>query len=350
MSKNKALNEIQGKENNYNHSLSQRDGVGESQPPAKPSDVLKIVIPKFSKWQRSTSKHRSWIALSTSFFDDPAIQEVTLREPDAILCYLWLLTHANGDGILTIKTSNLKRQWMNITGNSSNRFDFLKRLQWLSNANLIEVQWLSNDVLNESLTPLETPQTQAEIDDNSLYNTIQTIQTKPPAKAANSFEKNSDPVWGDGLNLLITKGNSEQQSRTFLGLAVKQYGNENVQKAIETAILEDPVEPKAFIMACLKNSKVVPTPQNTEDTDHQAMVGKRKQWFRFPFAVLNNDEGRLHGPVIEPSDYDIDPSAPPWQVYKKDNPQDTLDIREWAPIPSEDANKIKSQEDLSYVG
>ena len=128
--------------------------------------AITITIPGFKRWQKQTERRRDWIALDTGFFSDPKVCEVLATLPDALNCYLWLLMNADleTEG-LTIRLSILKRQWMNATGNESNRFDVLKRVQCLSNAGLIAFQLHSNDVLMavqcKSNTPLESPQTQA---------------------------------------------------------------------------------------------------------------------------------------------------------------------------------------------
>lgn len=60
------------------------------------------------------------------------------------------------------------------------------------------------------------------------------------------------PIWADGLELLTQNGDKESFARSFLGRAVKEYGEGAVGGAISACILECPVEPKAFLIACLK--------------------------------------------------------------------------------------------------
>jgi uncharacterized protein YdaU (DUF1376 family) len=60
------------------------------------------------------------------------------------------------------------------------------------------------------------------------------------------------PIWGDALELLVSSGEKPSSARAFLGRALKQYGDGALEEAISSCIVESPVEPKAFLMACLK--------------------------------------------------------------------------------------------------
>lgn len=60
------------------------------------------------------------------------------------------------------------------------------------------------------------------------------------------------PIWGDGLEMLVKAGDSDSGARAFLGRALKIYGEGALNEAISAAILEQPVEPKSFLVGVLK--------------------------------------------------------------------------------------------------
>jgi hypothetical protein len=59
------------------------------------------------------------------------------------------------------------------------------------------------------------------------------------------------PIWGDGLEILVRSGLSEDSARAFLGRTVKQHGEGALSEAISATLLAEPVNPKAYLIACL---------------------------------------------------------------------------------------------------
>ena len=104
--------------------------------------------------------------------------------------------------------------------------------------------------------------------------------SQPPVVASTEPQKEKNVIWGDGLALLVNSGTREYSARAFLGRAKKEYGESALEKAITATLIEDPPEPKAFLMGCLKNSKT--------SQPKQAQVG--------------GTHNRLHGRDIVPSD------------------------------------------------
>lgn len=60
------------------------------------------------------------------------------------------------------------------------------------------------------------------------------------------------PIWDDGLIALMSQGDPETSARSFLGRALKEYGEGALSEAISACILEQPVNFKAFLLAVLK--------------------------------------------------------------------------------------------------
>lgn len=67
-------------------------------------------------------------------------------------------------------------------------------------------------------------------------------------------------VWREGVSLLTSKGCDERSARVFLGRMCKERGPPAVMQAIEKAIDEDAVEPRAYIAGVLANSASVDDP------------------------------------------------------------------------------------------
>lgn len=192
-------------------------------------------------------------------------------------------------------------QWVKTTFDTGNRFDLKKRLRWLSENGLIELQQVPmglplpshNPAMGQSSpshapteTPfgrsLDRPQTQAHSDKN-----LHKQPTKQPNNISRSefhsdgvnpsqeicdpvpAQKPSDPVWDDGLLLLTGKSTPEPQARSFLGALVKTHGKDAVTDAIAKAIIEDPAEPKAYLKGILQrvgNRPTTPTKPLTRET------------------------------------------------------------------------------------
>jgi len=78
----------------------------------------------------------------------------------------------------------------------------------------------------------------------------------PPNGGAKAPAENHS-IWNDGLRLLVNTGLSEPKARTFLGRAIKDYGEGALNEAISATILNDPADPKSFLMGCLKQKTAV---------------------------------------------------------------------------------------------
>lgn len=70
-------------------------------------------------------------------------------------------------------------------------------------------------------------------------------------------EKPKDLVFGAGLEMLIGAGTPESSARTLLGKLIRDYSKEAVAEAIETALVENPVDPKGYLVGVLKSRKTV---------------------------------------------------------------------------------------------
>lgn len=62
-----------------------------------------------------------------------------------------------------------------------------------------------------------------------------------------------DPVWGDGLELLMTTAKmTEAQARPFLGRLAKKYDKQTVLDAINVTAAEKPADPRSFLIGVLR--------------------------------------------------------------------------------------------------
>ncbi len=116
-----------------------------------------------------------------------------------------------------------------------------------------------NDAHEHAISELELEQ---ELKDNSEANA---------SDASASSSPSIDPVWHTGLDLLVGKGTKEQTARTLLGRWVKEHGEETVAFAIDRALQEQPVEPKAFIAGVLKSKPKRGQPKNALDQIQEVM-------------------------------------------------------------------------------
>lgn len=76
-------------------------------------------------------------------------------------------------------------------------------------------------------------------------------RSSPSEKAQSA----AHPIWEDALQMLTSTGDPERSARAFLGRALKEYGEGALNEAISACILEQPVSPKGFLIACLKSKK-----------------------------------------------------------------------------------------------
>lgn len=67
--------------------------------------------------------------------------------------------------------------------------------------------------------------------------------------------RSENPIWGDGLRLLLEAGVNDRSARQFLGRALKQYGEGAVNDAISATMLHDPADPKDYLMGCLRRNR-----------------------------------------------------------------------------------------------
>lgn len=112
--------------------------------------IIHLCIPGYQEHQKNL-KNRRYLAMDTDFFSNHKVREAKRNCLDSIYCYQWLWANVDYETeSLSIKESSLKLEWMDVCASQSNRFDLQKRLNALSNAGLIKVQYESNDVLTES--------------------------------------------------------------------------------------------------------------------------------------------------------------------------------------------------------
>lgn len=76
--------------------------------------------------------------------------------------------------------------------------------------------------------------------------------------------------------------------------------------------------------------------ETVEDEKARRWKQNREQWFRCRYAIPANRGPLDEIPHKRIGEYQIpsDATAPPWEVVRKDDPTDVLDIREWEPVNS----------------
>lgn len=57
-------------------------------------------------------------------------------------------------------------------------------------------------------------------------------------------------IFGFGLRLLMLDGSAEKPNRAFLGERQSELGKQRLAKAICDAVLDEAIEPRAFLAAC----------------------------------------------------------------------------------------------------
>ncbi len=73
--------------------------------------------------------------------------------------------------------------------------------------------------------------------------------TYPSGKAPSA----THPVWGDALQTMVSQGEDEASTRSFLGRIIQQYGEDTVTDAVADCIIKNPVQFKAYLQGILKN-------------------------------------------------------------------------------------------------
>lgn len=103
---------------------------------------------------------------------------------------------------------------------------------------------INNSITNSSDTSY---QEQAPILDDGVNNRI---DGKPSQKEPAAVPH---PVWDDAVQKLMETGEKESSVRSYLGRAMKEYGEDVVSEAVSTMILKAPVNPKAYLIGVLNN-------------------------------------------------------------------------------------------------
>lgn len=146
------------------------------------TDIIKIKVLNWHKWQRPIDKERRWVAVDIDFYNNPTIELLQRKDPTISHIFLWILTEAGRENspAFEINQESLNFILKKVCGVSSNRFNIKKRLEELSKAFLIEFETISNEVLNDSesdpkpvlndfKSPLEHPETRTAVI-NSINN------------------------------------------------------------------------------------------------------------------------------------------------------------------------------------
>lgn len=94
--------------------------------------------------------------------------------------------------------------------------------------------------------PLPTDSNRSEKNGNEKTPTPTPAASPPPAVAV------ADPVFGDGLELLKSKGLQEQRARKFLGLQRQKYGDLAVAEVVAEAAKNDITDPIPWFIAALE--------------------------------------------------------------------------------------------------
>lgn len=105
----------------------------------------------------------------------------------------------------------------------------------------------------DSSVPSERP-SPAERPDSEVIDLFDTSASAPPhADAPPKAEPNL--VWQTGLELLRRQGVTERSARSFLGRLVADHKVENVERAVSAALIDDPVEIKAYLKKVASGSQ-----------------------------------------------------------------------------------------------
>lgn len=113
-------------------------------------------------------------------------------------------------------------------------------------------------------------------------------------------------IFRQGVDLLTGQGLAESSARTFFGKAVKGSGVKTVAEAVTAALLEDPVDAKAWIMAALQ------TRANRQAVSRSQTAGQSHsdQIRRFKAFATRGFWAPAYGPKPYEGDY-------PDAVYRK---------------------------------
>ena len=97
------------------------------------SEIVRIVIHNYKKYQRETRQERSWVALSMDFFESVDMQLARRKCPDAGYAFqkLWMLADQE-TGVVEVDREFLETQLKKACLAESNRFNMEKRLQALA--------------------------------------------------------------------------------------------------------------------------------------------------------------------------------------------------------------------------
>lgn len=227
--------------------------------------------------------------INTFFWDDPYIEDL---DPAGKLLFIYLittpLTNIAGSFEITVKKmhehTGLDRAEIELL---LERFEadgkFIYRKPWMLAVNAIEhqntdnskirtgiaaiidgsPQWVKNTVADKSYM---SHQDSSHLNLNLNLNLNSKNGETPVAAVAAVQHTNGDP-WTLGIELLKTAKMTEAQARPFLGRLAKQYSAAQMHTAIEATASEKPADPRAFLIAVLRE-------RSGENARVKAEVGK----------------------------------------------------------------------------
>jgi hypothetical protein len=141
--------------------------------------IIRVTIPGYKKHQRDI-KNREYLALELKFFGCRKVRQAKRECLDSIYCYQWLWANVDYETeSIDIKESALKAEWMLECACNSNRYDLEKRLNALSNAELIEFQYVSNEDPIKAQSASNDVPNEVQPDSNSTLNNFQNESNDP---------------------------------------------------------------------------------------------------------------------------------------------------------------------------
>jgi len=142
------------------------------------SEIVRIVIHNYKKYQRETRQERSWVALSMSFFDDDAVKIARRKFNDAgyVFQQLWGLADQE-TGVVEISLDALTTILKKVCLADSNRFRPLERLDALAEKHF------ANKPPLISYEVLKLPKTNPKPVQNLFKTTLEKAETQQPQAA-----------------------------------------------------------------------------------------------------------------------------------------------------------------------
>lgn len=133
------------------------------------------------------------------------------------------------------------------------------------------------------VTPDVTPMSHASSSSSSSSTSREDSERGRPLSAADAAAENSpdainpdpaDVIWKAGVELLVSRGTSNPQSRAYLGALAKEFGKEKLAQAIGVALLNSPVDPKAYLRAACVGQKPTYQRELSQAEINKAAPGK----------------------------------------------------------------------------